>query len=173
MEAEKFDLLLRRIDDGDERAFEIIYREYAKKIKLVAISILQDSRYADEVLDNVMIAIWNKSAKLKHIVCPDAFIHKMAKNASIDIYNHLKRRAKRELNNLDVLEPTHLDSYKSDFNSYVECLDEAERDIVIKRIVFGYAFREIAEELKIPESTLKCQYGVILEKIKKHLNSFD
>lgn len=53
------------------------------------------------------------------------------------------------------------------FHSYIACLGERERRIMIFRFVEGLSFREIAEEMKLPLNTVSSMYYRALEKIRK------
>ena len=57
------------------------------------------------------------------------------------------------------------------FHSYIACLGERERRIMIFRFVEGLSFREIAEEMKLPLNTVSSMYYWALEKIRKKISA--
>ena len=173
MEAKEFNSLLRLIDIGDEDSFEKIYNEYAKKIKSVAFSVLSDTHYAKDVLQNVMIRIWNKSKSFKNIKSPNAFIYTLAKNASIDLYRKVKKRRKRFLSldkmqeDMDYEIPFETDFSNVEFLSMISYLDDVTQEILIRKLIFRDTHNEIAEDLNLPEGTVKWKYQCGLKEIEK------
>ncbi len=176
MDAEKFDQLLRMIDIGNETAFRELYDYYAKKIISVAYLILNDIHSANDALDNVMIIIWNKSRSFKNIESPNALIYRMSKNAAIDIYRRINKKKEREKSIESLLKESCLTDQHQineinqvEFLSLISVLEDIEKEIIIKKIVFMDTHTEIAKDLGLPIGTVKWKYQNILQKIKKML----
>lgn len=175
MDAEKFDALLRAMDAGDESALKTIQQYYGRQIKWVAYSIINDWHYANDILNDVLTKLWNKSHKFRNIRSPDACIYDLAKKTSYDFYRKYLKKHKNEVR-IDELSSgeakTYLaadDSHFVDFLSMIAELDETEKEIVIKKIAFGYTHAMLAKELGMPEGTVKWKYRQILDKLKKNI----
>ena len=173
MSEEEFNILMKLVDAGDNSSLEKIYDFYALKIKRIAFAILGDIHYAEDVLQKVLIILWNKSKRFLNVHSPDSLIYRLAKNAAIDIYRQNKKRAKKyvsldkmqEEKNFEV--PIDNDFSKFEFLSIISSLDEKEKDIVYMKAFLGYTHREIAEYLKMPEGKIKWKYQVTFKKIKE------
>lgn len=176
MEAERFNGLLRLIDMGDESALNAIHAEYGKRIKWVAYSILGDWHHAKDVLNAVMKTLWNKSHKFQNIQNPFACIYDLAKKASYTFYRDNLKKKQFEVA-LDVVPEeeaarflVHTDDHSEfEFLSMIGCLNEIEREIIVKKIAFKFTHVEIAQDLNIPEGTIKWKYGEILDKLRKKI----
>lgn len=59
--------LLHSIQQGDERAFEALYREFYNFLCRFACTLLNDDLLAEEVVDDVMICLWNRRMEIKDI----------------------------------------------------------------------------------------------------------
>src|ERR1700722_7175741 len=53
--------LLRRIAGGDRSAFSFFYDQYSGLLFSIAVKVLNDSKEAEDVLQEVFIQIWNKA----------------------------------------------------------------------------------------------------------------
>ena len=54
--------LLSRIALRDAKAFETLYRKVASRLMAVAMRVVQDRGAAEDVLQEVFVAVWNQSA---------------------------------------------------------------------------------------------------------------
>ena len=172
MNEKDFNDLIKSVNAGDEKALEKIYNFYAKKIKYIANSILSDSHYAEDVLQNVMIILWNKSKRFLHIHSPDSLIYRLTKNASLDIYRSNKRRNKKNIS-LDKMHddmhfeiPIEADFFRAEYMSIISSFDKVEKEILHMKIVLGLTHKEISEELKMPIATVKSKYLRVLKKLQ-------
>ncbi len=171
MDEKRFNHIIKLIDIGDQSAFEELYNEYAKRITVLAYSILKDSGFAQDVLQSVMIKIWQKSSAIKRVKNPDAYIYTLTKNIAIDYYRINSKRYKNEisLEEINIASPIDEQS-KLIFFSLIEVLDDDEKEIVIMKLVFNYTHFQISEEMKLPEGTVRWKYKVAIDKIRKYID---
>lgn len=173
MDAERFNYLLRQIDNGDEKALEEIHDFYCRKIKAFSFSYVKNWHYTDDVLNEVIINIWNKSRKYRDIKNPKALIYTLTKNISLDYYKKYLKKYKQH-NDFDTLSKKDVFLYLTDNNSYnefeffsmISSLPEKEKEILTKKILFDYTFKEISEEIGIPLSTVMYKYDKILKDLE-------
>ena len=75
------------------------------------------------------------------------------------------------------LESVTLPSPADDFASYIEkfkaFLTEEEIELVVLRLLYGYRFREIAEEKGVSENVISSKYKRTIDKLKKHTKEQD
>lgn len=173
MDAQEFNLILRRIDNRDEKALEIFYNTYKKKIKFIAFTFISDWHYADDVLIEVTTDIWSNSKKYININKPEGWLYMVVKNASYNFYRKYMQKDKNtlELSQLSKTEMSRLaenDDYSMlYFLSDISKLDETDKEIVSKKIVLKYTHKEISEELGIPLGTVLWRYSNVLKNLKK------
>ena len=57
------DRLLRRVAAGDQRAFDLIYRQLARPVYGVVLRVLRDPARSEEVTQEVMVEVWRTAAR--------------------------------------------------------------------------------------------------------------
>lgn len=76
---------LQAVADGDQVAFERLYKATAAKIFGVCLTILADRAEAEEVLQEVFLTVWQKAVQYDEtIASPITWIMTIARNRSID-----------------------------------------------------------------------------------------
>jgi len=81
--------LFKAVSEGDEKAFEQLYKLYFPRLYTFALKIINDSSLAKDVVQNVFIRLWetHSSFRYEH---PEAFLYKMVRNASLNYIRHVK-----------------------------------------------------------------------------------
>ncbi|MGB5817891.1 MAG: RNA polymerase sigma factor, partial [Saonia sp.] len=83
METEK--LLVIELSKGNESAFEKLYNTYRNNIYAYALSLLKSKVHAEEVVQEVFLAVWKKREKLDGSRSFRSFLFTMARNKSFDL----------------------------------------------------------------------------------------
>ncbi|MCM1438726.1 MAG: sigma-70 family RNA polymerase sigma factor [Roseburia sp.] len=166
-----FDELISYIADNNIDALEKFYQEYGEIIFGVAFSVCKSKSEADEVVNEVLIKVWNSANDLHGIEKPDAWIYRVTYNFAI---NKIKSRQK-----LDELEDNTIndESYEKvldnlAFYEIIEELSEAEKDILIYKFIGDKTFEDIAEIMRKPKSTVAYKYYSALKKLRKRLKKY-
>lgn len=81
--------LFHSLANGDELAFEKLYKLYFPRLHSFSLKIINDSGLAKDVVQNVFIKIWETRTSFS-FENPEAFIYRMVRNASINYIRHLK-----------------------------------------------------------------------------------
>jgi RNA polymerase sigma-70 factor (ECF subfamily) len=68
--------LLTRIADGDEKAFEKLYRSYARELIPFFVRLTSNESAANDLLQNTFLAVWLDRTKLKEINNINAYLYK-------------------------------------------------------------------------------------------------
>lgn len=169
-EAKKFNLLIKEIALKQKNALETFYNFYGKFIYASAYSITKSSFYADEVLDDVLIKIWNVSASLSGIDNPRGWLYIVTVNCAKDKMRYVNKiefvaegGRDRETNEEEMSNILDNDS----FYSLISSLNEIEQQILILRFVEDLSFKSISKELQMPMGTVTACYYRALKKIEK------
>lgn len=169
------DLLIGRMQEGSEVAFNRIYERYHKALHGVIYAIVKNEDVAQEILQDVFIKIW-KNAKTYDRSSGRFFtwILNIARNASVDYL-----RSKRHKNGLKNLST---DNFVDIIESY-DSLDEKTDSMFLKQwveklepmcvkiidIIFfkGFTFKDGAKELDMPSGTLKTRHRRCLNNLRE------
>ena len=169
------DLLIGRLQEGSEVAFNRIYERYHKALHGVIFAIVHDEDVAQEILQDVFIKIWKNAENYdKSSGRFFTWILNIARNASIDYLR--SKRHKNSLKNLST--DNFVDVIASQDN-----LDEQTDTMFIKQwveklepmcvkiidIIFfkGFTFNDGAKELDMPSGTLKTRHRKCLNNLRE------
>jgi RNA polymerase sigma-70 factor (ECF subfamily) len=153
--------LLERIQARDERAFEELYRQYHSRLARFLINLTRRPQLVEEVLNDTMIAVWEK---------PDSF--RGASKLSTWIFGIAYRKAMKALRKVDdPIDYRPVDSADEDSVSPYEAswrdqrehllleavqqLSADHRAVVDLTYFHEMGYREIAEIMACPVDTVK------------------
>jgi len=162
--------LLHSIQQGDERAFEALYREFYNFLCRFACTLLNDDILAEEVVDDVMIRLWDRRMELKDISLK-GYLLRSVRNSCI---NTLKSQDHQQRNlTQHVSSEERMEFISSLFDSqhpleqllYSEMADQLQKAIndmpeetrrVYRMVrVENMKYTEVAKQLDISVNTVK------------------
>jgi RNA polymerase sigma-70 factor (ECF subfamily) len=153
--------LLQRIADGDNAAFDILYRRYARPIYGLALRMLRDRSRAEEAVQETFTAIWRSAGSYRPERGAGApWLYAVARNAIVD-----RARARGDATFADPPDAPAPDAgpderAESAYVSWrvhraVEELPEHERQVLELAYWRGLSQSEVARVLDIPLGTVK------------------
>ena len=83
------ELLLSRIKDGDNRAFDILFRKYYSRLFAFAHKFIKDEDISKDIVQEVFILVWEKRITVKNIAI-EAFLYKIVRNHCLNYIRNLK-----------------------------------------------------------------------------------
>ena len=160
---------------NDEKSFKLIFDSYFVSVYKRIFNIINNHVEAEEITQDIFIAMWNRRKQLNDIDNWKAYLIKAATFKAID---HLRKRK-------DFIEYTD----KTEFsNAVVEEADYADKEAILNtlrgqidllpercQLVFklsrfeGQSHAEIAKTLDISQSTVENQIGKALKILRKNL----
>jgi RNA polymerase sigma-70 factor, ECF subfamily len=154
-------ILLERIADGDNAAFDTLYRRFARPLFGLALRMLRDRSRAEDAVQETFTAIWRSAASYRPERGPGApWLYAVARNAIVD-----RARARGEATFADPPEAVASDAgpdeeAESAYVSWrvhraVQDLPEHEREVLELAYWGGLSQSEVARFLDIPLGTVK------------------
>jgi RNA polymerase sigma-70 factor (ECF subfamily) len=176
--------LIEGIRAGDSDAFNMMFRSYYSMLYHIARGILRDEGWAEEVVQDVFIKIWESGEKLSINTSLSAYLMTMTRNRCFDYLRAQARQLKTiSIHNLEVQEELH----RYGFAGFDEELFSDRTEIKLKKAleqlppqcgeIFklnrfeGFSIREIADKLHLSISTVKTQITRALQKLRDALDS--
>jgi RNA polymerase sigma-70 factor (ECF subfamily) len=162
--------LLQRIADGDNGAFDILYRRFARPLYGLALRMLRDRSRAEDAVQETFAAIWRSAASYRPERGPGApWLYAVARNAIVD-----RRRALGEPP-AEPVEEASKDAGPDDraesswtawrvHRALVE-LPEHERQLIELAYWSGLSQSEIADFLNVPLGTVKTRTRSALARL--------
>ncbi|MDR0833953.1 MAG: RNA polymerase sigma-70 factor [Candidatus Symbiothrix sp.] len=169
--------LLNRLREGDEAAFETIYRQYNAWIYNFANSLLFDKSLTEDLTQNVFLKIWEKHEQINPDDNFESYLFTIARNLVFKetenrlLAERLVEALRSQQSDEDNSTEMQIDneSLKEYINVLIEQLPPARRNIYkLSRLQF-LSNKEIAEKLSISEKTVEAQITHSLKFLKKKL----
>ncbi|UKB78585.1 RNA polymerase sigma factor [Chryseobacterium sp. MEBOG07] len=170
--------LLLRLRNGDEHAFEELYRSYSKRIFVNVLKLVKDEDQAQEILQDVFIKIWNHRKNIDPDKSFPAYLFSIAKNLVRDFFR--KAALDRKLQAMLIANGTelydHIESalYHKEstaiLQSAIETLPLQRRAIFTLCKMEGKSYDEVAAALGITVSTVGNQLVKATRTVKQYFS---
>jgi RNA polymerase sigma-70 factor (ECF subfamily) len=173
--------LIERFLKGDESAFNLLAKRHQEKIYLLARRMLGNHLDADEVVQEVLLVIYNKLNTFKFESNFSTWLYRITMTRSI---NYLKRRALK--NALSIFELKKNKSMHQDPLENVEGKEQIEliekllkklppkqRETFILKNFEELSYEEISEITGTSVGALKANYFHSINKLKKLLERYE
>ncbi|MGB3464709.1 MAG: RNA polymerase sigma-70 factor [Cyclobacteriaceae bacterium] len=171
--------IVRKIIEGEEKAFEIVFNKYYKRLCAYAARFVYTDDTAEEVVQEVFVRFWEKSETLKPDSSLAAYLYRSVYNTCLNLIKHEKvkdsyRDYVRNFMDDQSDELKNAEEQEELFKQVVGAIDELPPRCseIFKLSRFeGLKYQEIAEHLGISLKTVEVQMGkalrVLREKFKK------
>jgi RNA polymerase sigma-70 factor (ECF subfamily) len=165
--------ILARIREGDESAFEMLFKSMSSPLYYFALRLVHDEEKAEEIVHDVFLKIWNDRKKVDIKIALKSYLYKSVHNAAINWLVHCKTKKLNSVLLLDdeawerIIRTSKCDSF------LIEAIEAVETEnIIIKSVeelpqqcreVFKMSrfelksVKEISEILGITPTTVKTQ----------------
>ncbi|MES2376092.1 MAG: RNA polymerase sigma-70 factor [Bacteroidota bacterium] len=166
--------------DGDERAYQELFKRYFKKLHYYALKIVPDKDVAEEIVLDVMLCIWQKKHLIDNNLPLSAYLFRSVKNKLIDFLR------KRTLNTISIDEnPIQFKSgleadqgllYKELELKYIRSVEKLPPQ---KMLIFkmsrneGLTYQEIAMQLNLSKSTVENHMVAALKTLKRFISPYN
>jgi RNA polymerase sigma-70 factor (family 1) len=173
--------LFQRIAVGDDDAFTEIYLRYTRRILPHITRLLDSDLWAEEIVQDTFIKLWEIRHTLNTIENPSAYIFRIASNKTLDHLRHRAVEAKMQYqvarnaeNGADQTSNTTEDQL--DFRISENLLKEAVSGLTPqKQLIYrlkheeGYSYEEIATRLSLSKNTVRNHLADAMQFIRQYL----
>lgn len=162
-----FEKIIKKIIDNAEIGLKEFYEKYGRLIQITAQTFCEKG-IANEVVNDVLIKVWKNASKIKNIENPEGWIYTITVNT---IKSTFKKKQNFPLNENMLSDQNIMNEIieQDAFYTLIKNCTEIERTIMIHKFVSKCTFQEIAEETKMPLSTVTSIYYRSLKKIEKEI----
>ncbi|RRD07409.1 RNA polymerase sigma factor [Arachnia propionica] len=150
-----------RAADGDVTAFAVLVRRYGPMMRATARRILGSSSDVDDVVQEAFITAWNKLDQLDDPRRVKAWLMRITSHRAIDrvrAHRHTDDATELDVPTAESDSPSHITQAKATvaaLRAALAQLPEAQRRCWVLREAEQMSYREIAEALELPESTVR------------------
>lgn len=167
--------LLIRCKKGDGTAFDCLIRNYRRQLYAYLSRFVKESEAADDLFQETLLKVWfglrnyNESNKFS------SWLFTIAHNVAVDNTRKLKRirtvvENKSELEFTTSITPHDFvvaEETEKKLVEVVECLPEKQKEVFLLRQHGDMTFKEIAQLLNEPLSTVLSHMNYAVKKIRK------
>jgi RNA polymerase sigma-70 factor (ECF subfamily) len=146
--------VVRAAAAGDLAAFELLVRRYQAHVWRFLRHLLGDAALAEDVTQETFLRLYQRLPTFAGRSRFSTWVFRVARNAGIDALRAV-RRQDRLLEALPAPAPGPAPEARVEAMAAVASLSPKLREALLLVEVFGFAYREAAEVLAVPEGTVK------------------
>ncbi|MBN8613119.1 MAG: RNA polymerase sigma factor [Deltaproteobacteria bacterium] len=186
--------LLRRFNQGDDTAFEVLVRRFERPLYNFILRSTRDAEQAAELLQEVFLRVVQRSNEFQGQSKVGTWLYTIARNLCIDTSRKMAFRRHRSLDapmgggedgeGQALMDKVASPIAGSDRNviaqdlsvritAAVEALPDEQREVFLMREVQNLPFKDIAEVLGVPENTVKSRMRYALERLQRALAEYE
>jgi RNA polymerase sigma-70 factor (family 1) len=172
--------IVSAIRQGQESAFEQMFRTYYERLCRYADTLLRDTDEAEEMVQTVFLTIWEKRADLEITLSLKAYLYRAVHNHCLNRIKHYSVRENHREYSL-YFQPDGYDSVTEAIHAHE--LEERIERAVSKlpeqcQVVFRMSrfeelkYQEIADQLGLSVKTIENQIGKALRIMRQELSDY-
>lgn len=168
--------LIERCKQGDEKAFQALYKLYARAMFNVSYRITGREEEAQDVLQESFISAYRNIGNYRGDSTFGSWLKRIVVNRSINAIRARRMELMPEDSDFDVKEEEPQEIYREELTvdkvkKAIMTLPDGYRSVLSLYLLEGYDHEEIASILKITESTSKSQLNRAKAKLRERLTT--
>jgi len=175
-------LLIEKIREGDEYAFEIAFLKYFSSLNKYIWKFVRSEELAKEIVQEVFTDIWEYRSNLNPSGHLRGFLFEKARNKALDYIKHKKivdqyisetKQKKREhFYKKEFQKEANYSGFIEEANKVIDNLPTRAHQIYKLNREEGLTYKEISEYLNISIKTVETHMRRVLKKLRNHLAHF-
>ena len=144
----------------DGQTFEKLFSKHFSNLTGFAYNYVRDEEIAKDIVHDAFLLLWNKRKCLNPVYPVKSYLFALAQHKALNYLRHLSvvKTSEYELETLFDSAAGELDEHEKRLVRLEEqlcLLSEMQHDVLIKCVVEGKKYKEVAEELGISLNTVK------------------
>ncbi|MBY5970604.1 MULTISPECIES: sigma-70 family RNA polymerase sigma factor [Halomonas] len=173
-------MLLARVEKGDREAFAELYQATSAKLFGTVLRILKDTTWADDVIQDVYVTIWQKADRFdQQRGSVIGWMATIARNAAIDDLRRAPRHQSEDDSHLENAAATQASAFEQrdqdeSSDRLSQCLEELEEtrsQMVRLAYLDGWSRADLATHFGQPVNTVKTWLHRALKQLKGCLST--
>ncbi len=171
--------LIALLKEGDQSAFEELYKSYPARILKRLIRLVKDEEIAKEMLQDIFLKVWEKREHLDPEKSFRSYLFRIAENLVTDFF----RKAAHDRKMLEHLiqvstelyntteETLNLVESNAALKEAIDALPEQRRKIFILCKIEGKSYDEVALMLGVSKGTINDHMVKAMRSVRKHFSA--
>jgi RNA polymerase sigma-70 factor (family 1) len=174
-------VLIERLQTGDGKVFDILYKKYSRKLYAFGLKYLKSIDEAEELVQSVFIKIWENYKDLKKEYSFKSYLFTIAYNEICKLFR--KRQCQKKYLEKELLTNPVSEEGIDDRITYetaldgvyklVDVLPDKQKSIFFKSRIDGMSTKEIAREFNLAPGTVDNYISNVLKFIHHHMKKED
>ncbi len=167
--------LINRVAANDRQAFEVLYQRYYQRLYGYLLKLLRRQEMVEEVINDVMMVVWNDAAKFRHHSKPSTWIFGIAYNKGRKAFAQIARSAWEEpppeFTGTDCDNPERALNRKEQMQALaqaLQALSPEHRSVIELAFIQGFSYQEIADIVECPVNTVKTRMFHARRRLEQH-----
>ncbi|AYB29064.1 RNA polymerase sigma-70 factor [Chryseolinea soli] len=164
--------LIRRINDGDERAFKLVFDLYYRPLTLFAMKYVREVEDAKEIVQDFFVRMWSKRDTLEIRFSLRIYLYRSVRNACLNFIASDKVEKKRmmgyqhpQISNDNALEHMMAAEQEELLMRAIDNLPEKCRRIFVMSRMNRLSHQAIATQLNLSVKTVEAQISIALKRL--------
>ncbi len=166
-------LLIRQLNQGNERSFDTLYKHFAPRMFSFALSLSKNRAEAEDVVQEVFLKVWNKKGEISlsgsfesylFTICKNTILNNIRKTAYHTAFLEYKRAYPASIPDLD--EELNGKELEELYHKAVNALSPRKKEIFVLSQKQALSYAEIAQRLGISIKTVRNQMNAASKDIK-------
>lgn len=165
--------LLSAVAAGDRKAFEIMFKKYYPKVRLMLYGMIKDEFSAENIAQDLFMNIWLNKEKLSEINSFDSYLYISTRNAAINqLKNYREIETYKEKEPYDVSDNSAeqeilMNELEKIIQDEINKMPDQRRKVFIMSRIDGKTTAQIAKELNISPKTAEKHLSLALRTLRK------
>lgn len=172
--------LAQSIKNGDQNAFEKLFKRFFPIGVRFASRYIGEKSFAKDIVQNVFFKIWRNRHKIDPSQSFKTYLFTMIRNASL---NHVRDYSRRyeisedlqdveQLNEQNLNDDNSAEELSEIFKKWISELPERQKEALELSRYEGLSHEEIAEVMNISDRTVNNHIVAALRTLKEHYNNY-
>ena len=158
----------------DNKIFEDLFELHFTKLMGFVFNYVRDEEVAKDIVHDAFLTLWSNRKRLNPDYPVKSYLFTLAQNCALNYLRHLRVVTGNEQTVTELLEAANeeLDDYEKRLVRLEEKLaqlPEKQREVLVKCVVEGKKYKEVAEELDITVNTVKTHITRALKFLRDEL----
>ena len=170
--------LVRRLSEGDEKAFKFLFDLYYRPLTVFALKYLGDVEEAKEIVQDLFVRIWLRRDALQIKFSLKMYLYQSVRNACLNFLESSKVAQRRmqeyttpEFSNDNALENLLVAEQEELLMRAIDRLPEKCREIFLLSRMKRVPNQHIADQLNISVKTVEGQISIALKRLAEWLTA--
>nr|WP_283093152.1 RNA polymerase sigma-70 factor [Chitinophaga hostae] len=160
--------VLKKVSQGDSAGFQLIFTHYYDTLFSVALSYIKVSEWAEDIIQQVFLRIWEKRHTLPDIDHFDRYIFILTRN---EILSSMRKQIVRQKYKVRVRE-----MFQEEFNTPEQYLIAKQKGETIRKAVGNLSAKQqqawkLSREKGLSYEEISTEMGISIPTVKSHISN--